>query len=76
MISKAANTTADVVGYRYGESVGDVVANSAETVTNSVRAVSFVSSMRKVSTHAESVAKNNGKAELTKSKSSSEMECN
>jgi len=38
--------------------------------------VSFVSSMRKVSTHAESVAKNNGKAELTKSKSSSEMECN
>merc|ERR1719215_420448 len=64
IVSKAADTTADVIGHRYGESTGKVVGNSADAVTNSVRSVKFATSLRKFGTHAESVARNNGKAEL------------
>ena len=64
VVSKAADTSADVIGHRYGESTGKVVGNSADAVTNSVRSVKFATSLRKFGTHAESVARNNGKAEL------------
>mmetsp|Transcript_25597 Transcript_25597/g.39653 ORF Transcript_25597/g.39653 Transcript_25597/m.39653 type:complete len:417 (+) Transcript_25597:183-1433(+) len=69
--NKVANVTADVIGHRYGEESGQVVANSADTLANTARAIKFATSLTRVSRHAESVARNNGKAELEKKNSKS-----
>jgi len=69
--NKVANVTADVIGHRYGEESGQVVANSADTLANTARALKFATSLARVSRHAESVARNNGKAELEKKNSKS-----
>lgn len=68
VVNKAACTTADVIGHRYGDSTGKIVEHGADVVTNAVRTVKFATSLRKMAHHAESVAKNNGKAELALSK--------
>lgn len=69
--NKIANVTADVIGHRYGEPSGQVVANSADTLANTARAIKFATSLSRVARHAESVARNNGKAELEKKNSKS-----
>jgi len=58
---KAAHAAADVVSHRYGEESGIVVKNGADVVKDSMRTITFLTSLSKFKTVAKGVAKNNGK---------------